>query len=904
MNSQLRVVLPQIISTASEFKLYFSFNLLGFLHLFKIIFRNTLLILTEKYTFNINGKQVGTASSGNMNSAFEIGLPTGRKIAGTLDRHREFKNEKSNAKLKFEVYDQLPNGNKRTLSLDTNVKDADFKQRFVDMVHKLSYVGFDKKEGTLTATIVRGASDGGSKKTSIGIKVDGTLLPQPILLNVIADEFTDEKADYKANGKYGNQVDFDLFTSYDINMDNKKPTLHDVKLTINIPDTKLQTIKIESIFSYKQPEKEGGLYEGTHRGGLQFSGKSMSFDTSVKANENQGDIKASINLPDSKDPINVKLTFNREGDVKDVEKAKIDFEMTYEKTKKIHFTSDSSISQNEILWKATLDSPMEKAKAIKLDYDWKLSGGNKYASLMNLDVDQQKYGYNTIVVLSEVSPSVSLELIYPNKVTKLYFDVKKLEDFKYSTKVHIENLINYSMDLNGEALFKSHENFYLKVDLDSTNVKKAVFEVNSKAGGKGIEFKGIKDGKNLISGSADFQIKEDKGKTIIEGTGNVKLYEEDQATTFKFIRNKFDATKDGEIGESFVFDGRLGAKNIISELKLTDKNVAFKHTVCEAKKQCVNIDLRSTLQKSEFNDFKHELLISIDLRELGYSHEFGLKADTAKLGYVIDHTVDMHLQSQDKNKYQYSLYFHKNSAGITLTLPVRTIALESTYNYPVNNVIGSYDAGVAFYLDKANNPSGKTSLAFIGTVDKAGEHGLKTKGELRMEHPSIKALSISGLTNLDPDNQRMTGRITLDVFQQENKKIIANIAYENADKSGKGFNVTSEMKIKSKGLQLDIGFDGHSALNFDTKVFSFGSNAMLPTKDFAFGTYVFINEKVFEMYGKLFNEDLIKISANYDLDKRSASYNSVFKQLGTSPIVITGKVDGLTTASFVMTKGE
>ncbi|XP_063705361.1 apolipophorins isoform X2 [Culicoides brevitarsis] len=864
--------------------------------------KNTLLVLTEKYTFNVAGKSEGTKVNGNLNGEFELGLPTGRKVSGHFDRHRDMKDEKGNGKLKVSLADELPNGNKRSVSLDTVVKDADFKHKFFDMSHKLYYVGFDKKEATLTNTVSRFPGSG-TTKTNVGVKLDGTLLPNPVTFTYASDETSQDKADYHVTGKYGSQFDFDVVSNYDVNRDHTKPTLTNMKFVVNVPDTKLKQVVFEHSCSVKTPEAEDGLYEGKHSNSLKVSDKTLAFDVSYKANQKTGDLKAVFNLPET-DPVNVKLSYNREKDATDARKAHVDFEVLYQKDKKVHLVTDSTFGANDVAVKASLQSPAEKAKDVKLDFAWNVSGGNKYSTALKVDVDSKAYAYNGVVVLSEVSPSVLVEFVHPDKTTKLHLGVQKLEDSKYVLQVEFVNVLDYNLDLKAEAFFKSHDNFYLTVNSDSTKYKQVVVKINSKQGGKGVEFVGTKEGKNVLSGSAEFQVKEDKGKTIIEGTGNVKLYEDQQATTFKFIRNKFEATKDGETGVSFVFDGRIGTKNIISELKLTDKNVAFKHTVCEAKKQCVNVDLRSTIQKTEFNDFKHELLISVDLRELGYSHEFGLKADTSKVGMVIDHTVDMHLQSQDQNKYQYSLYVHKNSAGIVLTLPARTIALESTYNYPSDQLFGKYDAGVAFYLDKKNNPSGKTSLTYIGSVDRTGTNVVKGKSELRLDHPSMKSLSVSGFTLLDADNQRAQAKVTFDVFQQEANKVVVQANYENADKSGKGFNVTSDVKVSSKGLKLETGFDGHAALNYDTRVFSFGANAVCPTKDFGFGSYLFVSEKVFELYGRVFNEEVLKVAANYDLEKRSATYNSVFKQLGMTPVVVTGQVDGLTTASFSLSKDK
>lgn len=81
----------------------------------------------------------------------------------------------------------------------------------------------------------------------------------------------------------------------------------------------------------------------------------------------------------------------------------------------------------------------------------------------------------------------------------------------------------------------------------------------------------------------------------------------------------------------------------------------------------------SDVKQDEIN---HVLEINIDLRKLGLSHEFGLKAVTNAHHFVIDHTVDVHFQNQENSKYQYSVYLHPKEAGVSLTTPKRVVSLE------------------------------------------------------------------------------------------------------------------------------------------------------------------------------------------------------------------------------------
>lgn len=856
-------------------------------------------ILTEKYSFNIVAKEVGTTANGNLNANFELGLPTGRKVAGSVDRHNEFQAQAGNGKLKIELSDTLPNGNKRSVAIDRNIKNGDLKAKTYDITHRFGYSGFDKKDVNILNTLTRAANGEGFKST-VGLKVDGSLLTNPIVFNLASDEASETKAEFKVNGKYGATLDFDIGTKYNIEQ-RGKPSTYDLNLILNVPDTKLKQVKVDLLGLYKEPADEKDQYEAREQVKIAFADKNIAIDGSLKGNLNKGEAKLAATLPDT-EPININVAFTRDGG-EETKHATLDLGVALGQGKNYHLKADANVGTTDVALTASVQTPLEKAKDIALQFNWKVTGGNTYSTNVKVEVDKRAYAYNGLVVLSEFSPTLSVEFVYPEKTIKFYLGLTKLDESKYTAIVKIENFLDYNLDLNGEVLFKSPADFYLKVNLDSTNIKKVAIEIHSKATGKGVEFKGTQDGKNLISGSADFKVTDEKGRTMIEGQGNVKLYEEQQSTSFTFIRNKLEAQKDGETGVSFVLDGRLGTKNIVSELKLTDKTALFKHTVCETKKQCINIDLRSSINRQDL-DFTHELVISVDLRQLGYTHEFGLKADTSKKGAVVDHTVDMHLQSQDKNKYQYSLYVHKNSAGIALTLPTRTISLESQYTFPPDNVFGKYQSSLEFYLDKVNNPAGKTSLSFIGQLDRANTNVIKGNGELKLEHPSLKALVVGGSTDLDADNQRAKAKLELDIFQQKNKKLVAEVAYENTDRSGKGFNVTSANKLTSKGLNLDMGFDGHAAMNYDTRVLSFCSSGAIPNKDFGFGSYMYVSEKAFELYTTVFGEELIKVLANYDLQKRSATFNSYFRQIGNTPLEVTSTVDGFTTASVSVTKDK
>lgn len=164
--------------------------------------------------------------------------------------------------------------------------------------------------------------------------------------------------------------------------------------------------------------------------------------------------------------------------------------------------------------------------------------------------------------------------------------------------------------------------------------------------------------------------------------------------------------KNGEIGVEVSFGASLGSKAIDAEYKITNKQFRIMNSYCEENKQCAHIEVDSKTTSagkfprkpcvcvcvcvssqtlpSGFTDvaeFNHELELAVDLRNLGLSHEFGLKGVTTRKNLVLDHTVDIYFQNKE-NKYQYSLYAHPDEAGASLTTPKRVISVEGSVQIP------------------------------------------------------------------------------------------------------------------------------------------------------------------------------------------------------------------------------
>lgn len=332
-----------------------------------------------------------------------------------------------------------------------------------------------------------------------------------------------------------------------------------------------------------------------------------------------------------------------------------------------------------------------------------------------------------------------------------------------------------------------------------------------------------------------------------------------------------------------VFNGQIGPKNIQAEVKITNKEFHIRHTICESVKPCINLSISSSFSDVDWKHFTHNLLVTVDLRKLGFAHEFNLKADTKRDGYKIYHTLDTHIQSADQNKYQYNVYVNPTTAGIVLSLPKRTSAIEAVFKYP-DDFFGHYQATITSYLDKKNNPSKYSTIGFEGELKKHGKYSFKSSGTLTASHPSVKELKISGETVFDGSTQTVGGQVKFDVFKHTNQAIVIAARYANTDAISKGFNLTSELSLKSTGLGLNYIYNGNGGVSFTRRELSFLSEFIGPTNKERFGIYLHGCQKGITLSLVVLDDELLKASALLDAEKKSVSVDSKVKLLGSEPI--------------------
>lgn len=227
---------------------------------------------------------------------------------------------------------------------------------------------------------------------------------------------------------------------------------------------------------------------------------------------------------------------------------------------------------------------------------------------------------------------------------------------------------------------------------------------------------------------------------------------------------------------------------------MTNKHFRLLKSLCEEKKQCSHIEVDSKVTSTS-NSYEHVLEANVDLRKIGLSHEFGLKTVSTLKGYLLDHTMDVHFESQDKSKYQYSYYHHPTKAGATLTTPKRIMAVEVGYT-PLNKAKTSgLQAHVYVFPDKKNKPNEKAALDALAEFFKDDQNE-KCNLELKFSSPGLgNPLTLEFNSKRVGPHFEYTGAV--DVFSRPNQKIVTNgeLNYDNKHIAGV-INIKSPVSIQ------------------------------------------------------------------------------------------------------------
>lgn len=512
----------------------------------------------EKFRFEIDGSKSGEYKNGKQNGKFKLTLPTQREIAGTLTRQVDLPSGKGSGHGNLKITDTITQGGRksRSIEIDGTLKDANIEQRLFDTMHKITFTDFEGKQIALESHVSH-LPKGEYKSALAAVKLTGSIVPHPVELNVQIKEYCPIHAVFGATFKYGNTATVSLNGDYAVGEAGKVPSSFKLNGELSVPDSKLKQLSFDSRGSLKYPNLKSdpnGQFDFDFKLNTKLNEKNLAVDTKGKISKANGELSLNVKLPEI-EPFAADVDYKYDHQ-KEQYHAIGNVQVKYGNGKNIKFSGDGKLIEGkEISYHGSINTPYEKAKSLSVAFKVLKKDENTITTDAELSIDDKTYKVANAVVASQLSPSFVLDVYYPqNKHSKIAVTVNRIGDQKYKLSVRLDNINNFQLAGDIELSYQNVENFGLIVDLDSAALKanKIHVDIHTKASGnnKGIELVATEANKNIISGSADYLVKQEKGKTTIEGKGNVNWYDKSSALTFQFMRNTFTQSENGETGVS------------------------------------------------------------------------------------------------------------------------------------------------------------------------------------------------------------------------------------------------------------------------------------------------------------------------------------------------------------------
>lgn len=513
----------------------------------------------EKFHFEIGGTKSGDYRNGKQNGRFLLRLPTQREIAGTLDRQVDLDAPKANGHGNLKITDTINQGGKkvRSAELDAILKDGNREHRLFDIYHKLILTDFDGKS-IVFDNHVNHLPKGDYKSALVNVKISGSI-PHPVEFSVGVDEYCAIHAVFNGNFKYGNAASVHLNGDYAVGEAGKKPNTFKLSGQVSVPQSKLKQLTFDTRGSLKYPDLKAdpnGQFDYDFKFNGKLNEKAANVDTKGKFGRSNGDLSLNVKLPDI-ESIAVDLDYNYSHQTEQQSYHGLgNVQVRYGNGKNIKFSGDGKVIEGkELSYRASITTPYEKVKSLDVSFKASKKDENTYTYDAELNIDDKKYKLSNAIVVSQLNPSFTLDVYYPpDKHSHISISLVRTSDRKHKLSVRLLNINNFQLTTDVELSYQSVENFGIIVDLDSQALKanKLHIDIHTKQSGnnKAIEFSATEANKNIVSGVADYLVKQEKGKTTIEGKGNLNWYDKSSALTFQFMRSTFTQADNNETGVS------------------------------------------------------------------------------------------------------------------------------------------------------------------------------------------------------------------------------------------------------------------------------------------------------------------------------------------------------------------
>jgi hypothetical protein len=134
--------------------------------------------------------------------------------------------------------------------------------------------------------------------------------------------------------------------------------------------------------------------------------------------------------------------------------------------------------------------------------------------------------------------------------------------------------------------------------------------------------------------------------------------------------------------------------------------------------------------------------------------------------------------------------------------------------------------------------------------------------------------------------QLLDANAEFDIFNTKNDKIIASAKLIRIDQP-KGYNITSNFNLRSKGQQLDVKVDEHYAVKpYSIDLGSTISYTDKNQKPKSLGAYFLANLEQVDLFAYIPDKELVKSHTSISVSKHSQKFETEFSLFGNKPVAV------------------
>ncbi|KAH8384937.1 hypothetical protein KR200_008808, partial [Drosophila serrata] len=854
----------------------------------------------KKLSFEANGSVKGESrENGEVQGGFKLTTPSGRIIDGSVIRKVSTIAKTGIIQGNIEgTISDTSSGGKRSLVMKGKLDRWNSKSKEFSVNTNLIFTDFDGQKSELSYQIKQQPKGDIAKNLEFKLNAQGKPLNEPIEVTLVLNDYSLQGASVTLSTKYGDSVTLTL----NGNFNNNNQKSYELETNLNIPKSSLKFINIKSNGKLLLPSTQDSVNVAANEVAFLFDGKTgqeqyARIDALWQSTSKSGTYKVEAQTNNMKSPLIFNGKYQKDSEKLDnighVVTGHQNFLFNgqygeqYVKTEgSISYGSDKT----ELAYK--LDTSHEKAKDIEVHINTEKSPDDSTFLVKAFAKQTDKsYSFDTKLYRSAHKKGLDARLKLPKEKPIVFTSIVEiLGERKAKIILEIDNLAELDLQVNGEASYTNIDDFYVIGSWNSKKLKLDNYQLEARAQGKNLKIQ-LKNASNVIFlGTTTYSLKKEQNKSIIDGQGQVTYQGKSQSGNFKLTRQHYDINTDKEVGFSYTLNGNFGSKNGVSTIKITNKEFNTKFSVCEEKKQCTNIQIQSlvSIDDIKLDGIQHSTLILIDLRELGYPYEFELKSQNTRQGLKYQYHLDSFIVSGNNLKYQFTANVQPSSSILKLTLPKRQLVLESAQKIPKNgNVFGHYEQSVAFFIDKLNRPDDVARLSAIVDVSGKERVALNAQGAIKLEHPNIRSLSVSGRFDGNLEQQVSNLEIVFDIFRLPEQKVIVTNEFSNV-RSKKGINLATKSNIKSSGLKFQYQAICNADINREAQELKL--NLDLNNGKSSLQATSFLNKEKVEITLNESKNQIVKFVGDFNKQKRSAKLNSKLQILNKKPLEITAEI--------------